>query len=365
MIKKLKKILFYDTYSDIDRDKIWAQIKKENRRFSVIWASFQMMYWAYCLIMSTRNHDFMICREIYFASFIICAAALVIAVFAADKASWLIQPVAFAIDAAFLGAGIGIACSLATKTIVIFASVLVVPVFFICDSFSTMMLLILNTIVFAAVGSGRMDADTFQWTLENLILFSSIGFILGYFVNKARFERFYFAESAVQLADLQKKYAYYDQLTGLLNRRAYAEMIDDMEKKLPADCCVIMADINGLKEINDTLGHDAGDELITGSAICLRKSFAGIDLIYRIGGDEFCVMINNKNEEYINGCLQQLEISTGGWKGKYVNGISISYGYAMVSEFSELDLILKAADKRMYEFKSNYYRNSQRGRAKK
>ena len=52
-----------------------------------------------------------------------------------------------------------------------------------------------------------------------------------------------------------------------------------------------MSDVNGLKEANDTLGHEAGDELIIGSAECLEKSFEGINTIYRLGGDEFTVIV--------------------------------------------------------------------------
>ena len=59
-----------------------------------------------------------------------------------------------------------------------------------------------------------------------------------------------------------------------------------LSKELPVPCTVVMADINGLKEANDTLGHEAGDELIIGSAECLRNGFDGIDAIYRLGDDE-------------------------------------------------------------------------------
>ena len=108
---------------------------------------------------------------------------------------------------------------------------------------------------------------------------------MGHFINKTRYERYVFAESALQLAELQTRYAYYDQMTGLQNRRAYSEKVEQLSKQLPVPCTLVMADINGLKETNDTLGHEAGDELIIGSAECLRKSFDGIETLYRIGGD--------------------------------------------------------------------------------
>ena len=367
MIRKLRQILFYET-SMGSYSQIREQIMEENRRFAIIWSSAQILYWTYCLIMSAKAPDFQICRNIYFMSFSICIAALILAVFAAPKAPWLIPLTALAIDFAILGAGIGIARLLAPKTIIIFASVLIVPVFFICDVLSTIVILVLNAAAFALIGNKGMEPEAFRWTLVNMIIFSSVGLVLGYFVNKARFERYYFAHSAVQLAEsnaklaeLQTRYANYDQMTSLKNRRAYAEKIDRYAENMPSGCCVIMVDINGLKVMNDSYGHDAGDELITGTAECLRRSFSDADSIYRIGGDEFCVIMEGPEDRAME-CLRQLEINTSRWKGKFVDRISVSYGFASDKEFDDFDSMLKAADRRMYAFKSNYYKASGKDR---
>ncbi len=362
-MKKLKQLLFFESSQDVDVKQFRAEIREENRRSAVIWSAFQILYWTYCVIMTTRDPDFLICRPIYLVSLAVCAAALILATIAAPRAPWLIGPIALAVDVAFLGAGIFIAMHLAPKTIVIFASVLVVPVFFICDSLSTLSLLALNAAVFAVVGKG-MDPETYRWTLVNLIIFSSIGFFLGYFINKARFERYYFAQSAVKLAEsnaklaeLQTRYAYYDPMTNFRNRRAYAELIDSYAGGKPSGCCVIMADINGLKEMNDTYGHDAGDELIIGAAECMRNAFGRIDSIYRIGGDEFCVVLNG-TAEHAKECIRQLGIVGEAWKSGHVDGISISCGFVSDGEFDDFESMLKAADQRMYEAKSEYYRTT-------
>ena len=362
VFKSIKKALLYNTDSVSTQKTVLKQIMEENRKFVIIWASVQMLYWGYCMILSIKSPDFILCRNLYIMAFSICAAALVLAILAAPKAPWLIRPLCLAVDIAFLGAGIGIARFLAPKTVMIFASVLIVPVFFITDTLTTLILFILNAAAFVAIGKTSMEAETFRWTMTNLIIFSSIGLVVGYFVNKARFERFVFAESAMQLAEsnaklaeLQTTYAYYDQMTGLQNRRAYAEKTDQYKKNMPSGCCVVMADINGLKEMNDRRGHDAGDELIIGSAECLRQSFHHDEWIYRIGGDEFSVIMDGTAEN-VEDCLKQLDTAASQWKGKYVNGISISCGYASDKEFDDFDSMLKAADERMYEFKSNYYR---------
>jgi len=222
-------------------------------------------------------------------------------------------------------------------------------------------MLLINMAVFIFAGSRGMDAETYGWMLSNLLIFSVIGILLGHFVNRTRFERYVFAESNANLARIQTRNAHYDQLTDLQNRRAYAEAVHRLSEALPAGCRVVTADINGLKETNDTLGHCAGDELVVGAAECLRGSFPGIDSIYRIGGDEFCVIITDRDvdvEKSIS-CLQNLCAS---WKGEFIQGISISAGYASADEFGDIDSTIKAADKRMFEAKRRFYEASGKDR---
>ena len=80
----------------------------------------------------------------------------------------------------------------------------------------------------------------------------------------------------------------------------------------------------------------------------------GIDIVYRLGGDEFTVIVERPEAE-VKKCLERMEKICADWKGQFISGISISYGSASTEEFSDLDSLLKAADLRMYENKSNYY----------
>ncbi len=148
-----------------------------------------------------------------------------------------------------------------------------------------------------------------------------------------------------------------DKLTGLYNRRAYSKKIRELSEKLPERCCVVMADINGLKEANDTRGHNVGDELITGAAACMSQAFQDFGTVYRLGGDEFCVLMTGTAEDAA-GCLKQLEKNCAAWKGQYIESISISCGVASAEEYSDIASLTKAADERMYESKRNYYRST-------
>ena len=83
-----------------------------------------------------------------------------------------------------------------------------------------------------------------------------------------------------------------------------------------------------------------------------------------MGGDEFCIIINGTDEE-IQDSLNRLQEYCAHWKGKYINGISLSAGCASAAEFDNLDSIFKAADNRMYASKRSFYESSGRDRRRR
>ena len=350
--------------TDADKAIVRDQIMRDNRRFVIIWASVQSVYWIFDLIMSRYKHDFYLCRNAYAGALIVCLAALLMTLLFARKDLRLVPMAAVMTEIALLGAGIGIACCQDSRTIVLFAAVLIVPVMYVSRTMATVVLFVINAIVFVFIGSRVMSPEPYSWTLLNLVIFSSVGVLIGYFVDTSRFERYVYARSVEKLADIQRRYAYYDQMTGLKNRRAYAERIENLGGDLPRDLCIVMADINGLKMTNDTIGHEAGDELINGAAECLQQAFSCTDDVYRIGGDEFCVIMKG-SEEDAQKCIDRLEEITAKRKGRYIECISISCGAESAEGHDNIEAVVKEADRRMYEIKNQYYVTSGKDRRKR
>lgn len=147
-----------------------------------------------------------------------------------------------------------------------------------------------------------------------------------------------------------------DELTKLHNRRSFENDIKKYNIEMVEDDFVIFAiDINGLKQTNDNFGHDAGDELIQGAGICLLKVFGNIGKIYRVGGDEFIVLLNYTGN--IPELKRRLKETAEKWNGEKVKNLDFSVGYACkcdypVASFKELE---KKADKMMYSDKEMYY----------
>ena len=152
----------------------------------------------------------------------------------------------------------------------------------------------------------------------------------------------------------------YDILTGVRNRRAF----DTHKENLFSgrNYSVLVFDINGLKPVNDHMGHEQGDKLIMGVAGILAISFYGIGKIYRIGGDEFCIICDEKDEAKISAALVDMEqnIIKANRTGRYKFTISVSYGMEIheADDVREYHEVFNTADEKMYEMKQDFYRKN-------
>ena len=117
------------------------------------------------------------------------------------------------------------------------------------------------------------------------------------------------------------------------------------------DCptALVFLDINGLKKVNDNDGHLAGDNLIRRAANTLLSVFTEND-IFRVGGDEFVVILRGAEENQIKDYINKLH------KKAKKNDVSFAVGYAMTNKSEDIEKILKEADTNMYEDKRKFYK---------
>lgn len=148
----------------------------------------------------------------------------------------------------------------------------------------------------------------------------------------------------------------YDVLTGVFSRFEYVDAMNEYSANVPGDFAVFTIDINGLKAVNDSLGHEAGDELIRGAARCVEDSVGKNARTFRIGGDEF-VVFANMNKEQADSALSELDYATRAWSGDKVKELSVSAGYALAEDYNgySVEDLVKEADEAMYEQKKAYY----------
>ncbi|MDD5018002.1 MAG: diguanylate cyclase [Eubacteriales bacterium] len=145
--------------------------------------------------------------------------------------------------------------------------------------------------------------------------------------------------------------SYHDQLTGLYNRRFFEEELIRLDTKRNLPLSIIYADVNGLKIINDAFGHERGDELIQWVADALKTICRSDDIIARIGGDEFVILLPGTDavsaEKLAIRIIEKIEQR----KIADIN-ISVSFGWDTKNEDDQLILdILKNAEDSMYQKK--------------
>ena len=147
-----------------------------------------------------------------------------------------------------------------------------------------------------------------------------------------------------------------DPLTGVFSRFAYHEAMEQTPTPLPEDFTVFLMDINGLKITNDTLGHEAGDELIRGAAACITQALEDKGRTYRIGGDEFVVFASLAPAQ-TQAFLAALNRAVTTWTGTKVPHLSLSVGRAAAKDFPgrSVEELTKEADRAMYIEKQAYY----------
>jgi diguanylate cyclase (GGDEF)-like protein/PAS domain S-box-containing protein/putative nucleotidyltransferase with HDIG domain len=145
--------------------------------------------------------------------------------------------------------------------------------------------------------------------------------------------------------------SFHDEITELYNRRFYEEELKRMDTKRNLPLSLIMGDVNGLKLINDSFGHEAGDVLLRKAANAISKGCRIDDIAARLGGDEFIIVLPNTNAADSAKVIERIQSYI---KMERVNGleISISFGTETKVDMSQdINNIFKNTEDHMYRHK--------------
>lgn len=194
-------------------------------------------------------------------------------------------------------------------------------------------------------------ADSTSVAMENVAVYSELE------------ERVRDRTAALEKAkDEIQKLSITDELTGLLNRRGFylvAEPALESARRHGHRCLLAFLDVDGLKRVNDQHGHDVGDGLISDVAAVLRDTLRKSDIIARMGGDEFCVLVTEPGED--SAMLKQrvqdgLQSFSDAHERPYRLSASIGLAEALPTESLTLDVLINRADALMYDDKREKYR---------
>ncbi|GBF35308.1 adenylate/guanylate cyclase [Desulfocucumis palustris] len=145
----------------------------------------------------------------------------------------------------------------------------------------------------------------------------------------------------------------HDSLTGLFNRAYFEQEMERLEGDRHSPVSIIICDVDGLKLVNDTMGHHKGDELLKTASSIIRESFRSGDVVARIGGDEFAVLLPRSGPGVVERAIQRLRDELAGYNEQNPDLLlSISIGFATgKGEKVNMGDLFKEADNNMYREK--------------
>ena len=194
------------------------------------------------------------------------------------------------------------------------------------------------------------DGQLFQGLLTLAPIKNALGYVTGISVVAKDLSESKRAEEMEQLAVT-------DELTGLNNRRGFLVAAEELAAKAAQKgktFTVLFADLNGLKEINDNLGHQEGDAAISDAAEILRSTFRDSDVIGRLGGDEFCILLTDEKQQTESPITRlQAMMDIHNLQSGRPFKVSMSVGTAVFDPAAPVGIeeLIEQADKQMYEHK--------------
>ncbi len=145
----------------------------------------------------------------------------------------------------------------------------------------------------------------------------------------------------------------HDALTGLFNRHYFEECLASVSRGKDFPVSLVVGDMDRLKEVNDRYGHTAGDECLRQVAVLMRDSFRGSDVIARIGGDEYAVLLPGTDEDATRKAIDRLRSNAQKFnQDSPEQKLSLSLGFATAYDEGSLTTIFHRADLAMYQEKA-------------
>jgi len=164
--------------------------------------------------------------------------------------------------------------------------------------------------------------------------------------------------ATLKLAEEVRNLSIRDELTGLYNRRGFLELsrlVIQQTDRARGSALLFFLDLNGMKQINDQLGHEEGDQALRDTAGVLRATFRASDVVARLGGDEFVALLPEANAQQLESFVAriQAEITARNQKPGQRYRLSASVGGTLYdsSRPESIEALLVKADTLMYEEK--------------
>lgn len=289
---------------------------------------------------------------IYILCFFLCKSGRILAVYAAIILEVTIYTV---VSSYYVGLRCGTYCFL--------FSIIPIIIYFGSSMFkgkqrwSVIMMLVLNFVTFAVLYACFSEIQPVyivsSFTRTFLVIFSAFAMVFATMFYNAMY--IYASEHEVTILEQKNKQlsadAQEDALTSLLNRRGFVPVVKNLMKDKSKHFCVAFCDLDNFKNVNDTYGHDAGDEVLKHVTRLIKKEMQGFD-ICRWGGEEIVILMRNQSLDSAKAKAEKLRKNIESEPTVFFSKsipITVTIGLAEYKDgVKEPEDVIKVADGRMY-----------------
>ena len=199
--------LFYSGLSKEDFKRVSKPVAEVNRKSLMFFSIVSGVFWIAGLIIYLLQDTYIQCRYVYICAFIISMITLLLSTTLVKRYPRLLFPTLMFFNASLYAAGIGMAiCQPDIRTVLMIAIVIIVPSGFIQRTIVNNILQVLSILVLAIVGHFYLVDEVYSFSLMNVTIFAIAGLVIGHIINKSRYQRYVYADSAEKLVVMQKNY---------------------------------------------------------------------------------------------------------------------------------------------------------------
>ena len=343
ILKNFKEMMLYAGLNKQDFDYVKTKASLNNRRSLNMFCIIMVVYLSLAMVSSIFSEVAKINFWYYFATAIYIAIIFLISKFVKcyNHHFNLLLIYLYLIGLLAFGIIIGTYTITDAKSAIFPALLLGVPLFFMDRPIKLYSLLTINVIIFCILDIVFKESKVYTADLLNVIILYLCSMALSYFIIHTKYLNLYNEKKILFISEI-------DVLTGLYNRNAYEKKIQEYQNDDHTCCQLIYFDVNGLHQINNTYGHEAGDLMLKTITQTIKDIFGTNS--YRVGGDEFIVINIDKLDSDIENKI--IKFNKEMEEYSYYVAVGFESSLVHVNDFTEL---CKNAEKNMYKQKEEYY----------
>ena len=349
--KSICRILFRAGLTEEEYKSVNAEVLSGNRQSLLIYSVIAGLFLAIMFVASFLIEEVEPHRFTYLSALAVCAVIFCMVKLSSEMRPGLILVCIYTFMGILLAFGIilGTVAERNERAVTFIALLLTVPLLFTDRPGRTILCIYASVAVFVAVALAVKDEEIIVADVINACVFGSISAFVSTYMMMVKHRR-YLGEQRTRVLSVT------DLLTGLHNRNSFEENLPQYAFECREALCCVYLDVNGLHEMNNSQGHEAGDRMLKYVAAAFQEQFGQRDT-YRIGGDEFVAMAVDADETTVrHGAERMMFLAEQ-------RGYHVSIGFARATG-PQIDVLalMKSAEKQMYESKRQFYEHGNHDR---